>query len=61
MDRVLSVMSWFYGQAQDTRTLFDEMDNALYGDDGQYIQDTDDGDDMDEDEEQAPVGRQVIF
>ncbi|XP_053396335.1 E3 ubiquitin-protein ligase rnf213-alpha-like isoform X2 [Mercenaria mercenaria] len=33
VDRVLTVMSWFYQQSQEDRTLYNLMDDKLYGDD----------------------------
>ena len=60
VDRVLSVMSWFYSQSQHTRTLFNQMDGALYGEgdgDDYYASNIDD--EEEEVEEQVPVGRQV--
>ena len=59
VDRVLNVTSWFYAQSQDTRTLFNLMDNKLYGDDEEYARDTDDADVIEEDEEQMPAVRKV--
>ena len=61
VDRVLSVMSWFYSQSQHPRTLFNQMDNVLYGegagDEGNadYIDE-----DEEEGEEQVPARRQVL-
>ncbi|XP_060586365.1 E3 ubiquitin-protein ligase rnf213-alpha-like [Ruditapes philippinarum] len=42
VDRVLTVMSWFYQQSQGQRTLYDLMDEKLYGDDEFTSEDDDD-------------------
>ena len=62
VDRVLSVMSWFYGQSQDTRTLFDEMDGQLFDEDANIEEndlDEDEDEEEEEEEEQGPRRRQV--
>ena len=60
VDRVLSVMSWFYGQSQHPRTLFDQMDRELYGegaDEEEYIEEEEE----EEVEDQVPARRRVRF
>ena len=62
VDRVLSVMSWFYGQSQHTRTLFMQMDGVLYGEgsgEDDYANNIDDEEEEEEEEDQIPAGRQV--
>ena len=49
VDRVLTVMSWFYQQSEGERTLYQLMDDKLYGEDENT---SDDDDDVDEEEEE---------
>ncbi|XP_060594302.1 E3 ubiquitin-protein ligase rnf213-alpha-like, partial [Ruditapes philippinarum] len=51
VDRVLTVMSWFYQQSQEQRTLYDLMDEKLYGEE-EFTSDDDDDDDEEEENEQ---------
>ena len=60
VDRVLSVMSWFYSQSQHPRTLFIQMDYVLYGEGAEDDVNADFIEDEDEmEEEQVPARRQV--
>ena len=54
VDRVLSVMSWFCSQAAKTRTLYDEMDKDLYGEDERIAIDNED----EEEEEKDQIPRE---
>ncbi|XP_053396009.1 E3 ubiquitin-protein ligase rnf213-alpha-like [Mercenaria mercenaria] len=49
VDRVLTVMSWFYQQSQEDRTLYNLMDDSLYGEDAYSSSD----EDVDEEAEQV--------
>jgi len=50
VERVLTVMAWFYNQSQENGELFEEMDNKPYGNDLAESSDEEDSDDDDEDE-----------
>ena len=53
------MMSWFCSQAEETRTLYDEMDNELYGEDEQIAIDNEEIDEEEEGEDQIPRGNRV--
>ena len=52
-------MSWFCSQAEETRTLYKEMDNELYGEDEQIAVDNEEIDEEEEGEDQIPRGNRV--
>ena len=53
------MMSWFCSQAAETRTLYDEMDKELYGEDEQIAIDNEEIDEEEEGEDQIPRGNRV--
>ncbi|KAK3585584.1 hypothetical protein CHS0354_036771 [Potamilus streckersoni] len=55
VERVLNVMSWFYAQCQEGRTLFDRMDQIIHAGKGEDMEDDGDEDEEEELEDETQV------
>jgi len=61
VDRVLTVMSWFYEQSQSNRILFDTMDEKLHKQPRQELNIADSDSNEEEEDEDEGFEVQVLY